>query len=116
MLLVVAVTALAAMLVACSLPQPADRAQELYKQSLARQGQAAQQASTAARERGATSDASAHIVLLSIFILTMVEVDMWSVADRQQFASLHTGQQQHSSDSDSQNAAYSMRCARPVFM
>src|SRR4051812_41702697 len=56
-------------------------------------------ASTCAWDRypageSAYQEASALIVLLSIRILTMVEADMLSAAERQQGASLHSAEQQ----------------------
>jgi hypothetical protein len=90
----VAVVALGAMLVSCCLPQSTYRALELYKQSLARQGQAAQHSSSAARERVPFSSASAVVVQLWICILTLLELDMLSAADPKPLTSLQTAEQQ----------------------
>jgi len=96
LLLIVAVYAHDAMFVLGILVFAADGALKLQSTSLISSDQAQQHTSTMARERGAISDASALIVLLSFCIPTMVELDMMSAADRQQSASLHHAQQQQS--------------------
>jgi len=81
MLLVVAVTAFAAVLVVRCLPSVADRALELQAGSMNRREQAQQHTSTTAHEREALSDAAAVVVQWSICWLTLVEADMWSEAE-----------------------------------
>ena len=72
----VALVALAAVFVPRSLPYSAARAEELYKRRNARQGQAQQHTQTAARETAFPGAHIHHIVLLSICMLTMVELDI----------------------------------------
>jgi len=88
------VAALAAMLVARCLPSSADSALELQTSHMNRREQAEQRMSTAACERGTISDAYQVVAQLWICTLTLLELDMLSVADRQQSASLHTAEQQ----------------------
>ncbi len=78
------------MFVLCILVFVADGALKLQSASLISSDQAQRHTSTAARERGTISDASAVVVQLWICILTLLELDMLSAAERQQSASLQT--------------------------
>ena len=105
-LLVVTVSALAAMLVSCSLPLAADRALELQTGRMNRREQAQADRSTAVRVRGPSCAASGHIVLLSICMLTMLEALMSAGAERGRVASLQSQQQQRHRHSASQPAGH----------
>lgn len=95
LLLVVTAHAHDSMLVLRGLVLQADRALELQSGALIRHDQAAQHTSTAASERGPSSAASAHIVLLSIAVLTMVEALIAAAVECSLSASLQTAPQQH---------------------
>ena len=70
----------------------------VLKAALGSDGQHAQHTSTAAGERGTSAVRIAVKVLLSICMLTMVALDIWSAADREVDASATTTrQQQHTS-------------------
>ena len=89
-----AVIAFVPVLPAHGRPLAAGGAKELSMRQVTTRYQATQHTSTAACERGSTSDASAVVVQWSICLLTLLELDMLSAADRQQSASLHHAEQQ----------------------
>ena len=93
-LLIMAVVALAAVFVLCCLPCSADGALELQMRCMNRREQAQQYTGTTARERMSIGEAYEVVVQLWICLLTLLELDMLSAADREPLTSLHTAQQQ----------------------
>ena len=72
----VALVALAAVFVPRSLPYSAARAEKLYKQRDARQGQTQQHTQTAPRERAVSGAHIQFVVLMSMCTLTLAELDI----------------------------------------
>ena len=95
LLLVVTADTHDAMFVLHSLVLVADRAHELQWTALIRHDQAIQHTSIAAYESVTFHTASAVVVQWSICLLTLVEADMLSAADREPLTFLHHTQHQN---------------------